>query len=247
MPTCWAVFISPSRALQESTLRRLSFRSALANCSSELGFSTRWSYENLTVSYNFSAFSTILDVGGGEGGLIVLVLKANPHLRAILFDSPEVILRAKSLIDDQGLSARCELVAGSFLEKVPKGGDLYVLANVINNWRDNQALQILRNCREAMSPQARMIVIEPLYASGGQSSRLHALVGLMVMAQRGGRWRSESEMRTLLNSSGLRPLTIHRMPAIRIRICSKQHLNNVDSVAVPGRNRRVARNLDDRN
>ena len=142
MPTCWAVFISPSRALQESTLRRLSFRSSLANCSSELGFSTRWSYENLTVSYNFSAFSTILDVRGGEGGLIVLVLKANPHLRAILFDSPEVILRAKSLIDDQGLSARCELVAGSFLEKVPKGGDLYVLANVINNWRDNQALQI---------------------------------------------------------------------------------------------------------
>ncbi len=86
-----------------------------------------------------------------------------------------------------------------------------MLANVINNWRDVQAGQILRNCREAMGPRAKMIVIEPLYASGGQSSRLPALVGLMGMAQRGGRSRSESEMRTLLNSSGLRLLTIHKL------------------------------------
>src|SRR5260370_11214057 len=123
-------------------------------------------YANLTTSYNFSAFSTIVDVGGGEGGLTALVLKANPQLRAILFDSPEVISRAKPQIDDQGLSARCELVAGSFLETVPKGGDLYVLANDINNWRHVQAGQILRNCREAMGPQARMIVIEPATRSG---------------------------------------------------------------------------------
>ncbi|MEO7037220.1 MAG: methyltransferase [Polyangiaceae bacterium] len=168
-------------------------------------------YSNVSSVLELSGASQVVDVGGGEGSLLVQVLKENPHLKGILFDLPVVSGRARERITTAGFVNRCEIIAGDFRERVPSGGDVYILAQILNNWRDADARIILSNCRTAMRPGARLLVLEAIF-SPGPLSRWRTLVSLGVMAQRGGRTRSESQLRTLIANSGFRIDSIQRLP-----------------------------------
>ena len=111
--------------------------------------------------YDFEGVRTLVDVGGGQGWRTIEILQANPDLRAILFDRPNVIERARVVLAEAGVGERCELVGGSFLEAVPDGGDCYLLAAVVANWDDASVLTILRNCRRAMPDDGRLVIFEP--------------------------------------------------------------------------------------
>ena len=109
----------------------------------------------VAAAYDFSAFGKLADIGGGNGALLVGILKANPRLRGVVFDLPDVAERAKENIAAAGIADRCEVVAGSFFERVAAGADAYLLKHVIHDWNDERAAAILRNCRAAMPPHGQ--------------------------------------------------------------------------------------------
>lgn len=160
-------------------------------------------YAGLSSIFDFSDVSRVIDVGGGEGSLLVQLLSEQPHLTGVLFDLPVAADRARARLESAGLSGRCTIVSGDFRTGVPSGGDLYILAQILNNWRDAGARCILANCRAAMSAESRLLVLEPV--SGMRPpSRWQALVSLGVLAQRGGRTRSEAQLRSLMTQVGFR-------------------------------------------
>lgn len=77
-------------------------------------------------AYDFSRFGCVVDIGGGQGLLLKTILLGCPGSRGILFDQPQVIASADQALTSLELGQRCELVAGSFFESVPTGGDVYV-------------------------------------------------------------------------------------------------------------------------
>jgi hypothetical protein len=159
-------------------------------------------YADVPTAYDFSAVRTMVDVGAGHGGLAAIIMRANPSMRVVLFDRPEVIVGASGLMKAQGLAARCEYVAGDFFESVPAGGDHYLLSSVIVNWDDDRAAAILRNCRRAMDAGAKLIVIEHALMPGGQPSRSTAVIAFAGLAIQGAIVRTEAEYRTLLGAAG---------------------------------------------
>jgi hypothetical protein len=87
---------------------------------------------NATVSaYDFSEFGVVVDVGGGHGTLLAAILARHPKVRGILFDQPHVVEGASAVLGAAGVAERCEIVAGSFFEAVPAGGNAYILQTVI--------------------------------------------------------------------------------------------------------------------
>lgn len=102
----------------------------------------------------------IVDVGGGTGELAMVLLSRHPRLRAVLYDRPHAARAARRRIEEAGLGSRCSFVEGDFFQRVPPGGDRYLLKSVLHDWDDERAAAILRNCREAMSGDARLAVIE---------------------------------------------------------------------------------------
>jgi hypothetical protein len=101
----------------------------------------------VVAAYDFSRFSYIVDVGGGQRFLLATVLTANPFICGVLFDQAYVVEGAKDSLRRAGVLERCEIVAGSFFDSVPGGGDAYHLSRVINDWDDSESLRILENCR----------------------------------------------------------------------------------------------------
>src|SRR3954469_21889304 len=153
-------------------------------------------------AYDFSGFATVLDIAGGTGSALCSILKANPHLRGIVFDLPHVAQRACDFIVAQGLAQRCEFSAGSFFEAVPSGADAYFMKHVLHDWGDAECAAILLNCRKVMSRDARLLICERMVPPGNEPSAAKLIDLHMMMTNHGGKERTESEYRDLLRKSG---------------------------------------------
>jgi hypothetical protein len=159
---------------------------------------------SIVQAYDFSRFSTIVDVGGGRGGLLAAILAAHPHLQGVLFDVPAVVAGADEGISGTEVVDRCKVVSGDFFDSVPGGGDAYLLSNIILNWDDDHAVEILSTCRAAMADTARVLLAESVLPEGAAPS-MGKLADLeMLVMTSGGRQRTDVEYRTLLGRSGLR-------------------------------------------
>jgi hypothetical protein len=173
----------------------------------------------VAATYDFSGFHVLADIGGGNGALLLGILKANPKLRGIVFDLPDVAQRATEQVTASGIADRCKVVAGSFFEEVVGGADAYLLKHVIHDWNDERAAIILKNCRAAMPENGKLLIVEGVYpARIDQSieSRGAAANDLNMLVSTGGRQRSESEFRELFASAGFRLARVIPTPA---RVC----------------------------
>jgi len=157
----------------------------------------------VAAAYDFSGMKTIVDVGGGTGNLLTTILAKNPGLRGVLYDLPYVVREARSLIQTRGLSDRVTTEAGSFFESIPSGGDAYMFSHIIHDWSEDQCLTILGNCRRAMGPESRVLLIE-MVLPAGNTPHPGKMLDMMMLVGPGGRERSEEEYRQLLAKARLR-------------------------------------------
>ncbi|GLF99144.1 methyltransferase [Streptomyces yaizuensis] len=156
-------------------------------------------------AYDFSGFGTVVDLGGGDDGtLIAAVLTAVPALRAVLVDRQEPLDRTAAALAGTGLADRWTAVADDPATAVPPGGDAYLLNNVVRDWDDRQALAVLRRCRAAMPPQARLLLVETLMPDvlTPEESAAYGLTDLNNLVFAGGRERTRDEYGRLLADSG---------------------------------------------
>ncbi len=154
-------------------------------------------------SYEFAPFSFAIDIGGGHGGLLSSVLERHPQARGMIFDLPTVIDEAATGDAVARHRGRLETSAGDFFEKVPSGGDLYLLKFILHDWNDDQCVTILSNIRKAMSPSGRLAVIEIVLPERSEP-HVGPLIDLNMMVMTGGRERTKGEYGTLLSRAGFR-------------------------------------------
>ncbi|GAA4548877.1 methyltransferase [Amycolatopsis samaneae] len=152
------------------------------------------------LDYEWSDIRTVVDVGGGNGGLLALLLADRPGLCGVLLDLPHVVARASGTLAEAGVADRCECVGGDFFEAVPAGADAYLLAEILHDWNDTKAVELLRLCREAMPKSARLLILEQVAHEDG--SRWDDLLDLHMLVMVGGRERDRKAWHSLLGEAG---------------------------------------------
>lgn len=168
-------------------------------------------------AYDFSRFETAVDIGGGQGGLLLDLLRANPSLRGTLFDTASVTQVAATTFAQAGIAERCNVVAGDFFASVPSGGDVYLLSHVIHNWSDDDAARILANCRDSMPDGGTLLIVEmimPEECGPSMSNYPLVMTDLQMFVMTGGRERTEGEYRALLQKSGFELKRVIPMQAL---------------------------------
>ena len=125
--------------------------------------------------------------------------------RGLLYDVPHVVEGARTRITALGLSHRCRAEAGDMFHAIPVGGDAYVLKNVIHDWNDDQALQILRNVRLALGQTLRgkAILLETI-VEPGNAPHAAKLSDVEMLMMTGGKERTAHEYAALFENAGFR-------------------------------------------
>jgi hypothetical protein len=146
----------------------------------------------------------LVDIGGGDGGLVADFLGGHPGSRAVLVDLPDAVRAARARLAAAGFAERVDLVEGSFFDQVPTGGDVYVLARVLHNWADEHAQALLARVHDATAPGTRLIVIEEFLPEDGEvgGSAAAGMVDLLMLVMLEGHDRTEAGYRALLGRTG---------------------------------------------
>ncbi len=155
----------------------------------------------IAASYDFSPFVRIVDVGGASGHLLTTILGRHAGPRGILFDLPHVVRDAPALIQSRGLSDRVSIAKGSFFERVPNGGDAYLLSHIIHDWPEEQCITILDNCRQAMRIDSRLLIIE-MVLPDDNAPHPGQILDMMMLVGPGGQERTAAEYGSLVAQAG---------------------------------------------
>jgi len=152
-------------------------------------------------AFDFSRFDTIVDVGGATGNMLAHILTRHARPRGVLFDRPHVVTEAPALIAARGLTDRIAIATGDFFERVPEGGDAYILSHIIHDWTEAQCVTILGNVRRAMRRDGRLLLVEFVLPEGGEP-HLGLLADMVMLAIPGGEERTAAEYGALLAKAG---------------------------------------------
>jgi hypothetical protein len=171
----------------------------------------RYRVEAALEAYDFSRFRKVVDVGGGNGALMLTMLKRWTHLEGIVYDLPDVAERMRAKIAALPEGARCTVEAGNALERVTEDADCYVLSNFLVSMMDEEATKILQNCRRVMTGRGTVIVVEWIMPTGAEQSEEFrrwdtASMDLNMLAidgARGWRVRTRGEFEHLIEAAGL--------------------------------------------
>jgi len=153
-------------------------------------------------AYDFSQFARIIDVGGGEGSLAMLISESAPRAKVTVFDLPQAIARAKETFSKHAHNGRMDAISGNMFESVPGPADLCVLKHILHDFTDDASIRILEKCRKALSPGGRVVVCEMLIQPGIDGLAASILDIEMLVAP-GGRERTEEQYAELFAKAGL--------------------------------------------
>ena len=162
--------------------------------------------EAVARAYDFSRARLVADIGGGNGALLIGVLRAHPHLRGVLVDLETGLRRAGETLAAAGVADRCELRVGDFFVEVPRA-DVYLLKSILHDWPDADAARILATCRRSMGADARLLAVErrlPDRVSEDPPSRNATIGDVHMLVLFGSRERTAAEYAALFARAGLR-------------------------------------------
>lgn len=167
-------------------------------------------------AYDFGRFTTVTDVGGGDGTLLAGLLDAHPHLTGVVFDTTQGLDEAPKTLERHALNDRCSLVAGDFFSSVPAGSDLYLVKSILHDWTDDQAVTILSHCREVLPPGGAVLIVEPVLPEAvavhteadSLDSAITYLSDLNMLVNLGGKERTRNDFQDLCRRAGLTLTTV---------------------------------------
>jgi hypothetical protein len=140
----------------------------------------------------------VVDVGGGTGAMLSAILRAHPEVKGTLVDLPRTVERSAEIFEAAGVAGRVSVSGQSFFDRLPKGGDLFLLTSLLFDWPDDGALKLLTRCAEAATPDGRVVVV------GGVSPEITSgEADLLMMVLLGGKVRGLEEFGELAAKSGL--------------------------------------------
>src|SRR5882757_956536 len=133
-------------------------------------------------AYDFGRYRVVADIGGGTGTMLASILASHPGVRGILFDQAHVVAHADPVLEAAGVANRVEVVTGDFFQAVPRGADAYLLRRILHDWPDDRATQILRRVHQAMTPEARLVIVDAVIGPPNHDP-LAKFLDLMMLSQ----------------------------------------------------------------
>ncbi len=182
------------------------FHEAMSGFSAQVGAA-------VSATVDFTGIDHLVDVGGGHGLLVSMLLQKYEAMKGSVIDLPSVVDGAPAMFKKLGVEARATAVPGSFFEPVTVKADAYILKSILHDWSDADSVRILKSVAEGAKPGARLFIVEGLVQPGNAPDFIKFLDLEMIAITGGGRERTEAEFVNLFNKTGFRHIKTHPTPS----------------------------------
>ena len=173
---------------------------------------TRMTAPLLAAVYDFAQHRTLVDLGGGQGAMLSIILSMFPSLRGVVYDLEQAVAEAPSVLEDAGVADRCDVVAGNIFDAVPGDHDAYLLKHILHGLDAAGMERLFGNLQESLKPGTTLLIVEMLVPEDGKGT-YPSYLDLQMLVSAGGRERTETEYHELLADNGFRLQEVHRTPS----------------------------------
>lgn len=172
-----------------------------------LAFSLNEIIENIDIGES----QNVLDIGGGDGSLVLGIVKKHSYVKGAILDRHEVGTIANKNISENGLSEKVQFLEGNFLESINEGYDCIVIKQVIHASSDLKAALILENCRKALKEGNKVFLIDQVVDINSEYYATNLAEDNLKLVALGTKERSIEEFEKLLSQSGLRLISVKKV------------------------------------
>jgi SAM-dependent methyltransferase len=103
--------------------------------------------------HDFSPYNTLLDVGGGSGGMAITIAQANPHLKATVMDLPLVTPITRQFVEEANMAGRVEIMTTNAVSDRLSGSfDVVVARALVQVLSADDSRSLLGNLAAALNP-----------------------------------------------------------------------------------------------
>lgn len=157
----------------------------------------------------------LLDIGGGSGTFSVLMAAAYPELRCTVFDLPEVVRIAETLIENQGMKGRVRVLPGNYhKDGFPAGNDVVTILGVLHQESPESIQDILKRAYDALDPGGAIYVLDVMTDATHTTPKFSALFAVnMALTAASGWVFSDTELRDWLTHAGFHGIEVRPLPS----------------------------------
>jgi len=159
---------------------------------------------------DFTPFTCLLDLGGGSGAYTVEILRRYPHLRAILFDFPQVGRLAEAVMRQEGLTDRVHIVGGDYeRDALPAGPDVVLWSGNLHASSPEICRRVLTWLHDLLPPGGMLLIHDYVLDDSRSGPLIPALLALhLTLVSEHGQVYSGAELRDLLAQAGFEDVQI---------------------------------------
>nr|AIY62319.1 caffeic acid O-methyl transferase [Pinus radiata] len=160
----------------------------------------------------FKSMATLVDVGGGMGSALSIIVKEHSHIRGINLDQPHVIATAPPITG-------VEHMEGNMFEHIPSA-DAVMMKWIIHDWGDEECVKLLRRSYEATPAKGKVLIVEAIVGGDKEGESMSRRLGLsydmlLMVYTTGGKERTEEEFKRLFQLAGFKSYTIIKLPFLQ--------------------------------
>jgi precorrin-6B methylase 2 len=134
-------------------------------------------------SFPWQDYHTFVDVGTAQGDLAVQIALANPHLRGLGFDRPEVSPVFQRYVEITGVADRVAFMPGDFFkDELPKA-DVVLMGHILHDWDLPTKKMLLRKAFEAIPVGGALIVYESIIDDDRSKNAFGLMMSLNMLIE----------------------------------------------------------------
>lgn len=164
----------------------------------------------LVKAFDLSRFHCMCDLGGATGHWVIAACEHYPHLSGIVFDIPNAVQLAETMVAKSPASIRLSTISGDFFtDPLPKA-DLYALGRILHDWSKDKIRHLLKRIYDALPSGGALLLGEKLIDEDRSGPSWALTQSLIMLVCTEGKERSASEYEALLREAGFDSFEIKR-------------------------------------
>ncbi|XP_030642720.1 acetylserotonin O-methyltransferase 2 [Chanos chanos] len=164
--------------------------------------------QDIVTAFDLSCFKAIIDLGGCSGALARALSKVYPSSTVTVLDVPQVVQMAKQHFSES--DDTIQFVEGDFFNGEIPAADLYILARIIHDWKEEKSLQLLKKIHSSCQPGGGVLIVEALLFENRRGPIMAQIFSLNMLIQTEGREHPPSRYSRMLTEAGFKDIQVSR-------------------------------------
>lgn len=137
----------------------------------------------IAAQFPWAQYQSCADIGTAQGDLVTQIALAQPHIRGVGFDLPEVAPVFEDYVEENGLTERVSFTGGSFFTDDLPQADVLLFGHILHDWNLETKKMLLSKAYAALPVGGAVVVYDAIIDDERRQNAFGLLMSLNMLIE----------------------------------------------------------------